>query len=231
MTDSAGPPETSSAAASSPEAGQFWYYFDDDRWVWSDEVARIHGYCSADAVTPTTELLLEHKHPDHKWRMGELIDSVRRDRAAFSSHHRIIDTRGNDIPVHVIADTILNDARECIGTSGYYIVLSSEGRALRPLPINDERLEVLLTHRRHIEQAKGALQVVYHLDEDQAFDLLTWRSQETNTKVRDLAAVICERMASLTVSSDMRVEFDHLLLTAHEDTDFATRAETRSEEQ
>jgi AmiR/NasT family two-component response regulator len=42
-------------------------------------------------------------------------------------------------------------------------------------------------NRAPIEQAKGVLMYVYQIDADAAFDLLRWRSQETNVKLRALA--------------------------------------------
>jgi hypothetical protein len=46
-------------------AGSFTYLAIEDRWEWSDEVAIMHGYRPG-TVTPTTELVLSHKHPDDK---------------------------------------------------------------------------------------------------------------------------------------------------------------------
>ena len=43
--------------------GWFRFYFDDDRWEWSAQVERMHGYLPG-SVTPTTEMVLAHKHPD-----------------------------------------------------------------------------------------------------------------------------------------------------------------------
>ncbi|NMO01834.1 hypothetical protein HH308_11490 [Gordonia sp. TBRC 11910] len=34
------------------DVGQLWYSFDDDHWEWSDEVARMRRYTSADAGEP-----------------------------------------------------------------------------------------------------------------------------------------------------------------------------------
>jgi hypothetical protein len=51
-------------AGSSPlHAGWYRFYFADERWEWSTQVAQIHGY-EPGSVTPTTELVLSHKHPD-----------------------------------------------------------------------------------------------------------------------------------------------------------------------
>ena len=43
-------------------------------------------------------------------------------------------------------------------------------------------------HRAVIEQAKGILMLTYRIDADTAFELLRRHSQNTNTKVHDLAA-------------------------------------------
>ena len=43
-----------------------------------------------------------------------------------------------------------------------------------------------------IEQTKGMLMLIYRITADSAFELLKWRSQETNTKLRVLAEQIAE---------------------------------------
>ncbi len=43
--------------------GWYRFFFADERWEWSPEVARIHGY-EPGSVTPTTRLVLSHKHPE-----------------------------------------------------------------------------------------------------------------------------------------------------------------------
>ncbi|WP_233213636.1 ANTAR domain-containing protein [Mycobacterium hubeiense] len=71
-------------------------------------------------------------------------------------------------------------------------------------------------HRAIIEQAKGILMVVYSISCEQAFDILVWRSQETNTKLRRLAEQIVEDFTCrLDLSSGVRARADNLLLTAH----------------
>lgn len=182
------------------------YFTDGDRWEWSDELARIHGYESASAVALTTELLLLHKHPDDRARVADLIHRVRFGREPFSGEHRIVDVSGCVVHVIVVADTIIDNGA-VIGTSGYYISLEQTPPAIR-----DE----VLDRRMVIEQAKGAIRFVYQLDEQRAFDLLVWRSQATNTKIRDLASALCDGFSTVAPSSETRSRFDHLLLTAHE---------------
>ncbi|MDT5224274.1 MAG: hypothetical protein QOG19_1681, partial [Mycobacterium sp.] len=53
-----------------PSVGRFRYLIREDRWEWSDEVARMHGY-EPGTVTPTSQLLLKHKHPDDKPTVAE----------------------------------------------------------------------------------------------------------------------------------------------------------------
>ncbi|WP_407812667.1 PAS domain-containing protein, partial [Staphylococcus aureus] len=52
--------------------GGFLYHRNGDRWEWSDEVARIHGY-EPDQVAPTTELMLSHKHPDDRRHVAQTL--------------------------------------------------------------------------------------------------------------------------------------------------------------
>ena len=46
----------------------------------------------------------------------------------------------------------------------------------------------IANNRAVIDQAKGMLILVYGVDENGAFEMLRWRSQSTNTKLRTLAA-------------------------------------------
>ena len=52
----------------------------------------------------------------------------------------------------------------------------------------------------------------YGISPERAFDILVWRSQETNLKVRDLAARFLVAVAGRT-SSDTRSQVDQALLT------------------
>jgi AmiR/NasT family two-component response regulator len=63
-----------------------------------------------------------------------------------------------------------------------------------------------------IEQAKGVLMVAYRISAERAFDILVWRSQETNVKVRDLSARL---LAAFTgrLPTEVLSDLDHTLLT------------------
>ena len=81
-----------------------------------------------------------------------------------------------------------------------------------------EAVAEFAAHRAVIEQVKGILMVVYSIDADAAFDLLKWRSQETNVKLRTLAEPLLADFLTPRADETMPTQptFDQLLLTAHE---------------
>lgn len=71
--------------------------------------------------------------------------------------------------------------------------------------------------RAVIEQAKGAVMLAYGIDAEEAFTLLRVRSQETNTKLRILAARVAAELPSVcppAVTTELRSRLDRLLWTA-----------------
>jgi AmiR/NasT family two-component response regulator len=66
--------------------------------------------------------------------------------------------------------------------------------------------------RARIEQAKGVLMAAYGISEERAFNILVWRSQESNLKLRDVAARFMDAVAG-TASADTMSHVDHALLT------------------
>ncbi|VBA34277.1 hypothetical protein LAUMK13_00461 [Mycobacterium innocens] len=195
--------------------GGFRFWFVGQRWEWSDEVARMHGY-EPGSVVPTTKLLLSHKHPDDRAHVQDLLDYALRSGGSFSSRHRFIDTGGKVHDAIVVADRMLDDSGAVLGTAGYYIDLTDTFDEARQ-EVLDEALPDLFENRAAIEQAKGVLMAVYRVSPEQAFRVLQWRSQETNTKVRALAKQLVAEVATLPSSSAaVQSQFDHLLLTVHE---------------
>src|SRR2546423_281535 len=101
-------------------AGGFRVLVARQRWGWSDEVFRMHGY-EPGTVVPTTELMLSHKHPDDRAAVQELLEQALYSGGSFSSRHRFHDTAGDEHSVIVVADRMLDEAGAVVGTSGYYI--------------------------------------------------------------------------------------------------------------
>lgn len=185
--------------------GRFRFFLDGQRWEWSDAVARMHGYAPGE-VEPTTELLRRHKHPDDRERVAAVFDDVLEGKP-FSSRHRIVDTSGRTHCVIVAGDRMLDDTGTPIGTSGFYVDVTD---SLHTDITNV--LEAVADARARIEQAKGVLMAAYGITAERAFDVLVWRSQETNLKVRDLAARFLDAVAGKS-SPETRSRIDQALLT------------------
>ena len=207
--------EEALAGGDPQRVGWFRFYFTDERWEWSPQVQRMHGY-EPGTVEPTTKLVLSHKHPADRGKVAATLDEIRRNSQGFSTRHRIIDVQGNEHQVVVVGDRLYDDDGAVIGTHGFYVDVS---------PFMDQQHQDRVTeavaeiteNRAVIEQAKGMLMVVYRISADAAFQLLKWRSQETNVKLRVLSERIAADFLALDYAETLppRSEYDRLLLTAH----------------
>jgi len=190
--------------------GAFRFYFDDQRWEWSEQVQRMHGY-QPGTVTPTTELVLSHKHPDDRDQIAQTIDTIRRTGQPLSSRHRIVDTTGKVRSVVVVGDQLHDERGRIVGTQGFYIDTTPDEREQQDLLT--AQLAAISENRAVIEQAKGVLMAVYGITADRAFEILVWRSQETNLKLRELALRFMAALGGSHLSPESRSHVDHTLLT------------------
>lgn len=189
----------------SQKVGRFRFFLDGQRWEWSDPVARMHGYEPGE-IEPTTDLLLQHKHPDDREHVTAVLDNVMQGKP-FSSRHRVIDTAGRTRCVVVAGDRMLDGNGELIGMSGFYIDITDS--------LHSEITGVLSAvagARARIEQAKGVLMAGYGITAERAFDILVWRSQETNLKLRDLADRFLNALSRTALAETQR-QIDRALLT------------------
>jgi hypothetical protein len=195
--------------------GWFRFYFADERWEWSPQVERMHGY-EPGTVNPTTDLVLSHKHPDDYGQVAATIEEIRRTSGAFSTRHRILDTHGNVHHVVVVGDQLFDATGAVIGTHGFYVDVSPSIHEAHHEMVSEAVAEIAEA-RGGIEQAKGMLMLLYRISADSAFELLKWRSQETNTKLRTLAEQIVKDFLDLQYDEVLppRIVYDRLLLTAH----------------
>jgi hypothetical protein len=210
--------EQALAGGSPQRVGWFRFYFADERWEWSEQVQRMHGY-QPGSVTPTTDLVLSHKHPDDYVQVAATLDEIRRTHRTFSTRHRIVNTHGAVHDVVVIGDQLYDDNGAVIGTHGFYVDVTP------PDPLREQLVTAAVAeiaeNRATIEQAKGMLMLIYRINAESGFELLRWRSQETNVKLRVLAEQILADFAELSYEETLppRAVFDHLLLTAHQRVD------------
>lgn len=150
------------AGGSPQRMGTFRFYFEDERWEWCEQVQRLHGY-EPGTVTPTTELVLAHKHPDDRNHIAATLDDIRRTHGAFSTRHRIIDLQGNVHQVVLVANQLADAAGSVIGTEGFYVeVTPSDHEHREALTVEVAKIA---ENRAVIEQAKGMLMVVYGVNE------------------------------------------------------------------
>lgn len=199
--------------ATSHYLGWFRYVFADDRWEWSPQVQSIYGYRPG-TVTPTTELVLSHDHPDDDHRIVATLERVRRQSRPSRTSHRIVDARGITRRVLVIADAIADPSGRVVGAQGYYVDLTPTEEATQ------ERITAAVAkiaeHRAVIEQAKGMLMLVYGLGADAAFDVMRWKSQQHNVKLRLLAEQIAHDFAEVQQHQPVdRGRYDEVLRTVH----------------
>jgi PAS domain S-box-containing protein len=207
--------EPAPAGDEAHQASWFHLSFVDQHWEWSAATARLHGY-QPDEVTPDTELVLSHQHPGDRRSLATTIDEIRRSSRSLSSRHRIVDTNGRLHHVIVVGDPIHDENGVVTGVRGFYVETSAPRDSNRELSVSAAVAEIAES-RAVIEQAKGMLMVIYRIDADAAFELLKWRSQMTNTKLRTLSERIAADFLAMDGESNLpqRPEYDDILLTAH----------------
>jgi hypothetical protein len=176
------------AGGTTPPVGRFRYVSAVDRWWWSDEMFQMHGFDPGDVV-PTTELLQSHKHPeDRAFAIDSLAEALRNGQP-FCCRHRIVDNRQKVRTIVSIGQGVTDAEGAVIELRGFFIdVTRSLQRDIATQ--TKEAVERSAGARAGIEQAKGALMAIYSIDEDEAFAVLTWHSQHSNTKLRDVAATL-----------------------------------------
>jgi hypothetical protein len=179
--------EAAYAAAHEDEAaplvGGFTYDATQDRWSWSPEVFRIHGFEPHDVV-PTTQLICFHAHPDDRDAVTESLARAMQSPRRFNLTFRLIDAQGATRRVLLLGAG--SGAGGGVLLRGQLVDLTSWqdeilNEDLGPM-VDDFR-----AHRAVIEQAKGIIIQLFAVDADEAFDRLRVCSQAANVKVRDLA--------------------------------------------
>ncbi|EID81831.1 MULTISPECIES: PAS and ANTAR domain-containing protein [Rhodococcus] len=155
-------------------------------------------------------------HPSDAPRWFGLVGGVLDTGTAQAGYARVRHRNGNWLWAHGVAPAFTS-------ADGRFVVLVWQDRTdeiwNNPRLLDTAEVASLdaVRSRAVIEQAKGALMLVYSVSADAAFDLLTWRSQQTNTKIRVIAEQIVLAFGDeIHTPTSFRDRFDALLLTAHE---------------
>jgi PAS domain-containing protein len=213
-----------------PHVGRFACDLLSGTWEWDDEVFRIHGL-EPGSITPTTEYVLNCKHPEDRERVAAMLTQVARTGVPFSISYRLIGADGVERRVVLVCEGGVREGDRVTSIEGYYVDLTADFRA-ESEEFASEAVAASAEHRAIIEQAKGSLMLAYGLDADQAFAMLTWWSSHRNMKVRDLAARLVATWESGSASSDdLRLRFDALLddITTSEATERAVALDGASQ--
>ncbi len=174
-------PEPDDDAA--PLVGGFLYDGAHDRWTWSAEVFRIHGFEPHDVV-PTTQLIRFHAHPEDRDAVAATLDRAMATPGRYYLTFRLADAQGNTRRVLLLGtgsgvDGAVDLRGQIVDLTSWQDQILNED--LGPM-VDDFR-----AHRAVIEQAKGIVIQLFAVDADEAFDRLRACSQAANVKVRDLA--------------------------------------------
>jgi anti-anti-sigma factor len=165
--------------------GTYRYAAAEGSWQWSDGIYAIHGFRRGEVV-PSTALLLAHAHSADRRHAAQLLESCLHNGELFSFLYRLIDASGRVRRALIAGEGVFGRQGQVTGLRGYLIDVTEPQSRARSREVAST-LRKAIAVRAVIEQAKGALMLVYGLDAEAAFALLSWQSQHANIKLRELA--------------------------------------------
>jgi hypothetical protein len=196
--------------------GRFSYDADTGKWDWDDEVFRIHGHAPG-SVRPTTDLVMESKHPEDRDRVLAVLERASHTGDPFAISYRILAADDKERRVVLVGEGGMCEPGDTALVQGYYIDLSADVEQIVGHEIHDA-VEATVEARLTIEQAKGAIMLAYGLDADAAFAMLRWWSRNRNVKVRELASrLVGVAQEGGVAFADLRLRVDALLHDLTED--------------
>lgn len=193
-----------------PGVGEFEWDIDRGTWWWSDALCRLYGY-QPGSVQPSLKTFLQHKDPRDLARIDAVFNRCLAKGGPFSCYHRIIDARGRRRTVVVVGHGERDDEdSRTVSMHGYMVDVTTSVQQEASLA-----LQAAMSSRAQIEQVKGALMLVHHLDADAAFAVLRGYSQVTETKVSAIAAAALRAFHRRGSSESItRGELDQILWEA-----------------
>ena len=174
--------------------GYYTYLVADDQWCWSDLVYEIHGY-ARQSVPATTELVLQHKHPDDRSRALEVLEKATSDGVPFSCYHRIIDAKNRVRSVLSVGRGVEGPDGKVEQVIGFFVDLTAVRRAEIQAEVQSALVQIAQT-RPVIDQAKGMVMLATGCDAEEAFDILRKYSSHKNVKLNELAGRLVDAVTS-----------------------------------
>ena len=207
MARDSGPGRTAS------RVGSYCYAAASDTWQWSDGVYALYGFRRGE-VTPTTSLLLAHAQSADRKQAEQLLQRCLHDGKLFSFLYRVSDSTGGFRWALIVGEGTLDADGAVTGIRGYLVGLIglTEPQARAKSQDVTSTMRRAVASRATIEQAKGALMLVYGLAAEEAFALLSWQSQHSNVKLRDLAERLVAAVGGdAQASSALRQRLDEIV--------------------
>jgi hypothetical protein len=110
-------------------------------------------------------------------------------------------------------DSAVRTRRRTSSLTSFYVDFTDAFNAEIQQSVTNE-LEVIVSHRGIIEQAKGMVMMTYQVSGDAAFGILKWRSQEHNVKLAVIAQQLVDDLPRLMdANSSLQAPVDHYLMT------------------
>jgi len=197
----------------STPVGYFTFIVRNDHWAWSEGLYALHGY-EPDEVDATTELMLQHKHPEDSARAFGVLEKAIEDAAPFSCYHRIIDAQERVRYVLSVGRGLVGPHGKVEQVTGFFVDLTEVRRSETQHEVDVALVEIAKT-RSVIDQAKGIVMVGAGCDADAAFAILRRCSSHQNVKVNELARRVVERASHPAPHRDDLRLRDAMTLLSH----------------
>jgi len=182
-----------------------------DLWVWDEQLHAILG-CPGRGASVSLQTLLQQIADDERSLAADafraavehgdpILVSCRLQAADGNVRSVLITAEVNDDEPNGVAMSTLLRMDGLAAATGPWLV--GQVLDLTTLRLGATRaaanhaVNEAAKHRGVIEQAKGIIMLTYRIDADTAFELLRRHSQNTNTKVHDLAAHLVTQVTTL----------------------------------
>jgi hypothetical protein len=185
--------------------GHYVYTVASDEWTWSAGLYAMHGYAPHE-IAVSTEVMLEHKHPDDRSRALAVLETALGDGRPFSCYHRIIDRTQRVRSVLSVGHGVKGPDGHVVRVEGYFVDLTQARRDETEAEVQTALARVA-EHREVIDEAKGMVMIATGCSSDAAFACLRRYSQAANMKVHYIAHQLVEAVSPDHRGSDMVIPF------------------------
>ena len=178
-------------------AARYRYDLRRAAWWWSAEMFVLQGLTDG-AADASTELLLEHLHPEDRIATLAAFTGACTEARPFRVRTRVVRSDGGQREIVLTGEPETDCDGSVVAVQGVAIDLTDcpePGRApdrTAALEAEVAQMRAAMASRANIEQAKGILMLLTSCGDSAAFELLAHISSHTHRKVRDVAQSITD---------------------------------------